>query len=265
MYKTRVGVVSFLNALPLWLALQHEPDLELAPDTPARLADMMAQGRLDIALLPVIEALRQPGLTFYPDLGISADGEVESVGLFTRQDLPEIKSVVLSSASRTSNALARILAPQAKFERAEVSPEQLDARPEDAVLLIGDDCLRARKLVHDRVYIDLAAEWKILTNLPFVFAVWAGPPAALTPALHKRLRDALTEGRELVHDVIRYAAMDTGWNEVELGRYVSEVVIHELTTEARKGLLEFTRRAAEIGEVPKSAVDKVLDVIRAGP
>lgn len=262
MQKLRAGVVSFLNALPLWLALRHEPDLELVPDTPARLADMMARGELDIALLPVVEALRQPGLSFFPDLGISADGAVESVGLFTRLDMPDIQTVALSAASRTSNALARILLPRAGCEAADIAPEQLDQRAEDAVLLIGDACLRARRLKHERVYIDLAAEWKILTDLPFVFAVWAGKPEALTPRLHQRLRQALPEGRELVHDMIRYAAMDTGWSEAELGQYVSEVIVHELTPQALKGLLEFTRRAAEIGELPREAVDKVLDAMR---
>lgn len=263
----RIGVVSFLNAMPLWFALQHDEAVELVPDTPARLADMMARGELDVGLLPVIEALRDEKLSFFPDLGVSADGIVDSVGLYTREDLPNVKTVALSAASRTSNALARILLQEAgaapKYREADVNSDELASRPEDAVLMIGDACLRARLEAHDRVFVDLAAEWKILTGLPFVFAVWAGPKAMLTPELHATLQAALHDGRELAFDMIRHAAMDVGWSEEHLARYLNETIIHKLTPESLKGLLEFARRAEAAGEAPKGAVDKVLDVLRA--
>ena len=70
--KLRIGVVSYLNAMPLWYALRHEQDIELVPDTPARLAAAMAADELDLGLLPVVEALRDPRLSFFPDLGIGA-------------------------------------------------------------------------------------------------------------------------------------------------------------------------------------------------
>jgi chorismate dehydratase len=264
--RLRVGVVSYLNAMPLWYSLQHDEDIELVPDTPARLAEQMANGELDIGLLPVVEALRDERLTFFPDLGIAADGIVDSVGLFTTEDLPRVKSVVLSAASRTSNTLARVVLRESgakpEFTELDVKPEELIQRSEDAVLMIGDACLRARNEQHDRVFVDLAAEWKILTNLPFVFAVWAGPKEVLTTALHQRLKLALHEGRELAFDLVRHAAMDIGWTEADLGHYLGEVILHELTPEALKGLLEFARRAASLELVPKSAVDKVLDVMR---
>lgn len=126
------------------------------------------------------------------------------------------------------------------------------------MLLIGDQCLRARKLEKDRVFVDLAAEWKLLTGLPFVFALWAGPHGALTESLRQRLLRAYREGVAATGDVIRYASMDTGWSEAELARYLGEVIIHELGPEHRKGLIEFARRGAELGLVPRSAVDRLL-------
>lgn len=268
MRKLRIGVVSYLNAMPLWYALRHEQDIELVPDTPARLAAAMAANELDLGLLPVVEALRDPRLSFFPDLGIGADGIVESVGLFTREDLASLRSVALTEASRTSVALTRVILHAAgatpEYVDAPVDANSLPTRTEDAVLLIGDECLRARKAESDRVFVDLAAEWRLLTDLPFVFAVWAGPRRALTTELHTRLQDALNAGREIVHDFVRYAAMDTGWSEEALGVYLSETIQHQLTPEHLKGLLEFSRRAASLGLVPRVATDKVLDVI-AGP
>ncbi len=80
MKNLRVGVVSYLNAVPLWYSLQNDPDIELVPDTPARLTEMMDRGEIDIGLLPVVEALRHDHWSFFTDLGVAAEGRVDSVG-----------------------------------------------------------------------------------------------------------------------------------------------------------------------------------------
>lgn len=264
--RLRIGVVSYLNAVPLWYSLQHDEGVEVVPDTPARLCEMMDAGELDVGLLPVVETLRHPNWTFYRDLGVAADGTVDSVGLFTREELGAVKTVALTTASRTSITLAKIILEHAgatpDYVSADVSADDLAAREEDAVLLIGDQCLRARNLETDRVFVDLAAEWKLLTQLPFVFAVWSGPKTKLDDRLHERLQRAHAESRALSHDLIRYAGMDTGWNEPDLANYLDNIIIHELSEDCLKGLLEFTRRAAANELVPRAAVDKVLDVMR---
>lgn len=252
--------------MPLWYSLRHDPGVEVVPDTPARLADKMAAGVLDIGLLPVVEALRQPGLELCADLGIGADGIVESVGLFTRKDLPQIASVAVTSASRTSVALCKVLLHAAganpDYLEAALEPAELGERKEDAVLMIGDDCLAARRVETDRVWVDLAAEWKLLTDLPFVFAVWASRPGVMSESIRERLRQTLRQGRNEVFELVRMAAMDTGWTEAELSRYLTEVIQHELTPSHLKGLLEFARRAIELDLLPRGATDVVLDMMR---
>ena len=52
----RAGAVSYLNTKPLiheWDRLV--PDVQLVLDHPSRLADSLAAGRLDVALIPSIE------------------------------------------------------------------------------------------------------------------------------------------------------------------------------------------------------------------
>jgi predicted solute-binding protein len=268
MKPLRVGVVSFLNAMPLWFSLRHDPGVEIIPDTPARLADKMAAGVIDIGLLPVVEALRQPGLELCPSLGIGADGIVESVGLFTRKDLPEIASVAVTSASRTSVALCKVVLHAAgakpEYLEAALDAAQLADRTEDAVLMIGDECLGARRTPTDRIWVDLAAEWKLLTDLPFVFAMWAARPGVLSKDMNQRLHQTLREGRAEVFDLVRGAGMTTGWSEAELSRYLNEVIQHELTPGHHKGLLEFARRAIELDLLPQDATDRVLDLMRPG-
>jgi chorismate dehydratase len=264
--KLRIGVVSYLNAVPLWYSLQHDTDVDVVPDTPAHLCGMMDEGKLDIGLLPVVEALRNESWSFFTDLGVGADGTVDSVGLFTRVELSRIKTVALTTASRTSVTLTRILLHEAgakpEYVDATVGADDLLKREEDAVLLIGDQCLRARNLETDRVFVDLASEWKLLTGLPFVFALWTGPKAQMTEALHRRLRTAYEESRAASGNLIRYAGMDTGWSEADLAKYLEDIIIHELGDNHMKGLLEFARRAAALELVPKQAIDKVLDAMR---
>ena len=73
MKKQRIGVVSYLNAVPLWYSLQNQTDIEVVPDAPAHLCRMMDAGRLDVGLLPVVETLRHESWTFFRDLGVAAD------------------------------------------------------------------------------------------------------------------------------------------------------------------------------------------------
>lgn len=264
MKQLRVGVVSYLNAMPLWYTLRHDPGIEIIPDTPARLADRMAAGGLDMGLLPIVEALRQPGLRLMPGLGIGADGVVDSVGLFTRVELPDIRTVAITSASRTSVALTRVILHAAgatpAYLEASIRADDLDSRPEDAVLLIGDACLRARRVDSDRVWVDLAAEWKLLTDLPFVFAMWAARPGIASPALQDQLHAALRAGRAEAFDLVRQGAMETGWTEAELAHYLTEVIQHELTPAHIDGALEFARRAIELELLPRNAADALLDL-----
>lgn len=261
----KVGVVAYLNALPLWCALNHDTRFSLVPDTPANLTRMMADGQLDIGLLPVVEALRHPRWTFFPDLGVAADGIVDSVGLFVNREPAQCKTVALTSTSRTSVALTKVildgLGAAPVYRTTQVENNKLGDMPDDAVLLIGDECLQARNTDHNRVFVDLASEWKLLTGLPFVFAAWCGPSSKLTPDIHKLLQDALKAGRSEVLDYVEGAALDTGLSDTDLVHYLFETIKHELNTDCLKGLLEFTRRAAKLDLVPAAAVDRVLSML----
>ena len=55
--KVRVGAVSYLNSKPLIEGLAGADGLELYLDYPSRLAERLARGELDVALIPSIESL----------------------------------------------------------------------------------------------------------------------------------------------------------------------------------------------------------------
>src|SRR5215831_13432304 len=116
----RVGAVNYLNTKPLICDLEGlAPGIELVLDVPSRLADLLAEGRLDVALIPVIEYFRAGGYSVVPNIAIASRGPVLSVTLFSRKPWADIKRVALDAGSRTSAALTLILSRK----RYNVTPE----------------------------------------------------------------------------------------------------------------------------------------------
>src|SRR5215471_5314672 len=108
--RIRVGAVNYLNTRPLICDLTElAPEVALSLEVPSRLADLLAQGRLDVALIPVIEYFRASNYTVVPDISIASRGPVLSVTLFSRSPWAQIKRVALDEGSRTSAALCQVL------------------------------------------------------------------------------------------------------------------------------------------------------------
>src|SRR5437667_3480694 len=102
----RIGAVNYLNTKPLIEDLELLAlEAELVLDVPSRLADLLADGRLDVALIPVIEYFRGDSYRIVPNIAIAGDGPVLSVTLFSRVPWREIRRVALDEGSRTSAAL----------------------------------------------------------------------------------------------------------------------------------------------------------------
>ncbi|MEA2693145.1 MAG: chorismate dehydratase [Acidobacteriota bacterium] len=252
MPKLRVGIVNFLNSKPLaWGFLKgHHADL-FAPSyhPPALVARLLGQGNLDVGLIPSIEVQRIPGLKVLPDLCVSATHEVRSVLLVSSVPAEKIRRVALDQNSRTSAALLRILMQ----ERFHLDPEYLTERADvprmleeaDAALVIGDPAL---KVDRDRYQVfDLAAEWKALTGLPFVFAVWAVRPEVDFPDLSFYFKSSLRYGMSSLDTLVREAAAELSLDSAEVRAYLTENLAFFLRQDEIAGLEEFYRRAHEYG------------------
>jgi len=255
--KLRVGIVNYLNSKPLaWGFLKGHHSALFTPSyhSPALVARLLEQGGLDIGLIPSIEVQRIPGLTVLPDLCIAADREVRSVLLVARTPVEEIRRVAVDHNSRTSAALVQILLA----ERYGLAPEYVTARPDvermladcEAALLIGDPALKVRR---DRYLIlDLAAEWKTLTGLPFVFAVWAVRPEVDFPDLAFYFKSSLRYGLGSLDILVREAAAEVGLDSEEIRAYLTDNLHYLLRDPERRALDEFYRRAREHGLLPEA-------------
>jgi chorismate dehydratase len=251
----RVGAVNYLNTKPLIHELDRiVPEAELVLDVPSRLAASLAQGDVDVALIPVIEYFRAGRYTIVPDIAIASRGPVLSVTLFSRLPWPEIRRVALDEGSRSSAVLTQIVLRKRYGTRPEVVPlgladmaESVDA---DAVLLIGDRAMRAC-LPGFRYAFDLGQEWFDWTGLPFVYAVWAaredveiGPVAA---ALSEAKRRGCAQTGVIAQREAPLLGLDAGFCR----RYLSNIIHFDLGAREQAGLHHYYMLACELGLAPR--------------
>jgi chorismate dehydratase len=146
--QMQIGAVSYLNSRPLIEGLQGLlPSANLVLDYPSRLADSLANGQLDVALIPSIEYFRRPGYEVISDACVAARGEVLSVKLYCRVHPGNIRTLALDEGSRTSAALTKVILAEryGVFPRTEqlgMDSTTLDSTA-DAVLLIGDRAMHS--------------------------------------------------------------------------------------------------------------------------
>jgi chorismate dehydratase len=247
----RVGAVNYLNTKPLICDLEElAPGIELLLDVPSRLADLLAERRLDVALIPVIEYFRSGSYTVVPGLSIASNGPVLSVTLFSRVPWAGIRRVALDEGSRTSAALTQILLRKRYGVRPEVLSLPMDRAAEDvdadAVLLIGDRAMRAC-LPGFQYAFDLGQEWREWTGLPFVYAFWAVRPGADLGPVEAALHEARRRGLERVGPIAAREAPGLGLDAGFCRRYLSNIIHFDLGPREQAGLHHYYMLACELG------------------
>jgi chorismate dehydratase len=259
-----VGAVSYLNAKPLYYRLEElAPEVGLEMDFPSRLADRLAAGDLDVALIPSVEYLRggRQGYEVLPGFAIAARGPVRSVKLFSRVPLDRIERLALDVGSRTSQALTQVLLR----ERFGANPSRIEPLPmgvpilestADAILLIGD---RAMVVPDDGFHqvVDLAGAWNTWTGLPFVFALWVVRAGVDLGDLPERLDDARKLGLAHAADLAREHGPRLGLDYETCYDYLTHVLSYDLGEPEVAGLRRFAQLASGLSLVPEG-VDLVF-------
>ncbi len=244
MEELRIGSVSYLNARPLVSGL---PGVVL--DVPSRLTERFRRGEVDVALLPVFEALADPARVVVPGISISSPGPVDSVLLFSRGPLGAARHVLLDDSSLTSAALVRVLfahrlgaGPVFERRSPETDPRLMDA---DALLLIGDRALTAPR--DGLAVTDVASLWREWTGLPFCFAVWLARDRAAARRAGPVLRAAKERGLARRREIAEEAAPALGLSAEELHRYLVERVTYDLGEPERAAVARFEDLCRDTG------------------
>ena len=250
----RLGAVSYLNTKPLVYGLQAHPDrFDVRFDVPAKCAELLHEGRVDLGLIPAIEYLRGK-YAIVPDISIASDGDVATVAIFTRKPIDTVKTLALDLSSRTSVALTQVLCAKhwhiaPKFTPAEPDLDSMLLRA-DAALVIGDPAFEIDPFKHGLAKIDLGAEWKALTGLPFVYAMWVGRPGAAPAEQCRALQQARDAGVANLAKIARQVSRGNARLEQRVLSYLRDNLQYGLGEAEQAGLRRFHELAAEIGVVP---------------
>jgi chorismate dehydratase len=233
---------------------------------PAECADRLAAGTADIGLVPIAALATTPGLRILPGCTVASKGRVRSLLLVRRaaQPLTALRTVAADTASRTTLAYARILFHHWGNAAVPFVPMSgdLDSMLDraDAAVLIGDPALMAleeranrfERTGEELVYHDLAQEWRELTGLPFVSAVW-GTTAWGRP-LEERIAEDFIVSRD--HGLQRIDALVAEWSlklplsEQTIRSYLTANIHYVLDEECIEGMRGFFSMAAECGVLP---------------
>lgn len=260
----RIGAVSYLNTKPLVYGLAElAPQHELVFDLPSRLADGLASGVYDVALIPSIEYFQNPVYSIVSDACIACRGPVRSVKLFSRVPLDSIGSLALDEGSRTSVALVRILLQQQFGIAPRLLPFPIDTLPEsidaDALLMIGDRAMH-RPSGNFQAEWDLGDVWRRWSKLPFVFAMWVGNgKLAEFSELAQSLQNARDLGTANIEQIARQEHAAVGLSLDDCLTYLRDHLHFELGPEERAGMDLFREHSVRLGLAPQ------VDETKPGP
>ena len=250
--RLSVAVVDYLNAVPLFWGLQHGPQqglFDLKFLLPSKCADALRDGEVQGAILPSIEYQRIEGLKIVPGLCIASPGPVRSVLLISQKPIEQIRSVALDTSSRTSVCLVQILLRRQYRLQPQVKPSAPNLRAMlgecDAAVVIGDPAL-ASDFPGLRVY-DLAEEWRKMTGLPFVFAIWALRKESASPDWIRPMQESTAYALEHLDDIAQSETKRTGLPIPLIHSYLTENIDFSLSEKNLEGLRTFYRLANEVG------------------
>ena len=293
MNPLRISIVQYLNTAPLVRGFTHGPlygKYQLSFTVPSQCAEALRVGEVDIAIIPAIELQRIDGLVALPNLSIASKKSVRSLLLVSRKPIREVRRIALDRSSRSTQALVRILCAQCWH----TTPEFFEAAPDlpvmlresDAALLIGDPALRlalhcemhtSRDVSGENTFpagiagissatplfvYDIVEQWRALTSLPAVLALWAARPNRVTPEVLRDFQDSLAFGQRHLDEISAEASGELRLPAEKIKRYLAENIDYTLDQENLDGLGRYFQLAFEVGLIPQA---KPLEITGVEP
>ena len=250
----RISASSYSNTAPLiWSFLygsKHGKYELILDNAPARSAELLAQKRIDAALVPVIEFQRIDDVLLVANVCVGARERVRSVCLVTKgEDLSNVKTVALDVSSRTSVALTRIifrefLGFEPYYQIAKPNLGEMLANA-DCALLIGDPALTIDETKFRKF--DLAETWRAFTGFGFVFAMWMANAEKAETAKQIDFAAVRDEGLSHLDEIVSNYETEIPLGREDFKKYLSENISYSIDESMQKGLGLFFELAHKNG------------------
>jgi chorismate dehydratase len=282
--RLRVAAIRFLNPAPLMWDFEHPPRAAALAERydvetmmPAQCAERLSEGTADLGLVPITALAQSSELRIVPGCAIASKGAIRSLLLVMRSatGLAGMRTIAADTSSRATLAYVQVMARHFWQIPATFVPHTPDLDGMlaacDAALLIGDPALlaledrnaRQQRMGEELLYLDLGAEWRRLTGVPWISAVWGVREAAVCS----------TQQREqLVNDLI--GSRDAGLAHIDalagewstriavpratIHAYLSRNIHYILDAECLEGLRCFYEVAAACDVLPAMTDLKLL-------
>jgi len=281
--KLRISIVQYLNTAPLVWGFTNGPlhgKYDLSFTVPSQCAEQLRAGKADVAIIPAIEYQRIDDLVILPDMAIASKKQVRSLLIISKKPIEQVKSFALDGSSRSTQALSRILCA----EKWKIAPQFFEAPPDlsamlkqaDAALLIGDPALRIAVGMEreswpgaegqticqaatlgitssELLYVyDVVGEWRTLTGLPAVLAVWAARRDVASPEVAADFLASRDFGLSRISEICFDAARELELPQPALESYLRHNIDFSLDEENRRGLELYFAHAAKLGLFPQA-------------
>jgi chorismate dehydratase len=283
--KLRVSIVEFLNAAPLVWSFTDGPlagKYDLSFTVPSQCAEELRRGDADFGIIPSIEYQRIDGIVALPGMAIASKREVRSLLVVAKKPIELAKRIALDTSSRSTIGLVKILSR----EHWRIAPEFVESAPDpsemlkdaDAALVIGDPALRISLKMEalagkspsgeqccqgdpdempvpgfETLFVyDVIHQWREMTGLPAVLAIWAGRRDAVTPEVVADFTASKQFGLERVREISEAASIKLDLPPRALERYLTENIHFDLDEENLAGLQLYFEKAAAAGLIPRN-------------
>jgi chorismate dehydratase len=266
--KIRIGRINYTNVWPIYYyfhELVNMAEMEIIHQVPTGLNKAMAAGEIDMGPISSFAYGQSfEDYVLYPDLSVSAYGNVNSILLFHEKPLDEIANgrIALPTTSASSVNLLKIILE--KFYKGKPTytyePPVLEdmMNKHDAALLIGDEAIRESWRNKTYRITDLGQEWAKWTGQWMSFAVWAIRQTTVDkhPGLVKKVFDAFVQSKKMAHEkpeaMIEEAQRSIGGSK-EYWRYYFNNLCYDFGEQQWKGLQTYFQYCWELGSLPKQA------------
>jgi chorismate dehydratase len=258
----RIGQINFANAWPIFYNFPHDQfkdEIEFISQVPTSLNQALAKNEIDMAAVSSFAYGQDfSQYVLFPDLSVSAFGEVQSLLLFHQKPLSDLGqgTVALPTTSATSVNLLKILLtkfygirPQYQYAAPSLNDMMEHA---EAALLIGDDAIKAKWTNHAYKVTDLGEMWRRGTGKWMSFAVWAVRKQVVQeqPALVARIYQAFLYSKHQslsnLKPLIAEAQQTIGGNEAYWQHYFTNLK-YDFASEQWEGLQLYYDYAYELG------------------
>jgi chorismate dehydratase len=221
-------------------------------------------------------------------MAIASKKQVRSLLIISKKPIEQVKSFALDRSSRSTQALTRILCA----EKWKIAPEFFEDTPDlaemlsqaDAALLIGDPALRISLGIEkdsrigapgrldcpaatlgitgsELLYIyDVVSEWRSLTELPAVLAVWAARRDVATPEVTADFLASRDFGLSHIPEISYDASLQSDLPARAIETYLRGNIDFSLDSENRRGLDLYYRQAAILGLIPEAKPIEWVDM-----